>query len=535
MFDLIIKGGIIVSGDDSDAFKGDIAVSGNSIVVIEPNIEAEAREIIDAEGCIVSPGFIDMHSHSEITLIANPQANSMLMQGVTTEVVGNCGLTPFPLNDDKRRSSLSFIDVSDIEWNWSTADEFLSRLESAKPALNVVQLAGHGGIRAQVMGCENRKADKKDIANMQKLLASMFDDGVAGLSTGLGYAPDFYSDIQELCALAEVVKQYDRIFSFHVRGERATLFKAVAEVIEVARRTGANVQVSHLKCADTMNMGRMKEMLELFDQAEKEGLNVSFDQYPYTAGNSYLGLLFPPWAHEGGMGALLARLDDTQQRKRIEYDMMNGCGNWCSMLDIKKGENILITGIEGRQKQKCEGKMLSEIASEWHMPVEKVACNLMLETKGHAEMVIFQQQEEDLELAMQHHMGMFGSDGFAMDKGERIAKGTPHPRSFGTFPRVFSRYVREKHVITVEQAVYKMTGAPAAKLRLTDRGLLRIGMKADIAIFSPERIHDKATYADPRQYAEGIDWVIVNGAIAKTPNGLTGSCTGRLLRRKDKK
>lgn len=532
MFDTLIKDGLLYRGDGNTPILADVGIQGDTIVSIAPNLNIHANRIINASGKCVCPGFIDIHSHSELTLMMNPQGQSKLLQGVTTEVVGNCGLTAFPLVPG-RRESLAFIDVPGLVWDWQDTDTYLERLRRVNPALNIAQLAGHGGIRAAVMGYDNRTATTMELAQMQYILADMFEKGIFGLSTGLGYAPDFYSNEDELCALAEVVKSFDRVFSIHVRGERKTLFKAVAEAINISRRTGANVEISHLKCSDAMNIGLMPELLKLFDQAAEEGLPVNFDHYPYTAGCAYLGLVFPPWAHEGGMASLLQRLADPPIRHRLEMDMMDGSGEWSSFLASFQGRNLLIADANCPDKAKWIGKRLSEIAKEMSCSVACAACELMLEAEGKVDMVMFQQDETDLEAAMRHPMGMFASDGFAMDLGKKIRKGTPHPRSFGTFPRVISRYVRERNVLSLEEAIRRMTSAPASKMRLRDRGLLEYGYKADIVVFDYQKIKDNATYENPFQYPSGIDWVLVNGELAKSPQSITGNFGGKLLLRKE--
>lgn len=531
MLDILITNARILRGDGSASFIGNVGIQGDRISFIGSDAPQSAQ-IINAIGLCLAPGFVDIHTHSELTLMANPWGQSKLMQGVTTEVTGNCGLTAFPLASPDRRQSLSFIDVPALSWDWNDLPGYLDRLQASQPAMNIVQLAGHGGIRDAVMGYENRPATRDELSQMQTLLAEMFDLGLFGLSTGLGYAPDFYSNENELCALAEVVKAYDRVFTFHVRGERKTLFKAVNEAINVSRRTGANVQVSHLKCPDAINMGRMPEMLAMFDQAAQEGLPVNFDQYPYTAGSAYMGLLFPPWAHEGGMDRFLERLSDKTLRMRIQSDMMTGVGEWSSFLQPFLGKNILVAGSAAPEGAFWEGKRLSDIAADMGCSVAEAACRMMLASHGRTDMVMFQQDEEDLVCAMRHPMGMFGSDGFAMDQGEIIRKGTPHPRSFGTFPRVLAEYVRKRHVISLEEAIRRMTGAPAQKLRLQDRGFIQEGYFADIVLFDEHHIQDMATYDQPCQYAKGIEWVFVNGQVAKTPFGILHERHGRVLLRK---
>ena len=532
MSTFIIRNGSICIGDGSSCFNGDILVADGIIrSVRQGRIAAEDAEVIDASGLIVSPGFIDMHSHSDLTLLVNPQGESKLSQGVTTEVVGNCGLTAFPVADSERRKSLGYIDIPSMQWTWKTTDEYVS-IQLANPsALNTVPFVGHGGIRAAVMGYENRLAGKKELSAMQDLLQAHFDKGFQGLSTGLGYAPDFYSNEDELCALAEVCAANSRCFSFHVRGERDTLFKAIAEVLSVGRRTGAEVEISHMKCAHVTNVGKMSLVLQMVEEARRAGVKVNFDHYPYTAGNSYLGLVFPPWAHEGGLDALLERLSNPATRERIKHDMVNGTDSWASMIAAQNGSNIVISNVP-EQLSGYIGKSLADIAKAEGVSVPEISCRLMGEASGSVEVLLFQQTEEDLCLAMKNPLGMFGSDGYAMDCGKVIQKGRPHPRSFGTFPRILGHYVKEEGVIPLEEAIRKMTSLPASKVGLHDRGLLKEGMKADITIFDFDSVIDNATYADPFRYSSGIRYVFVNGDMAYHDGAFLETRSGKFLLRR---
>lgn len=517
MHDLIIRNCFIVDGSGSPGFHGDIAIKDGRIARIGDAAGLKALDEIDAGGLCVSPGFIDIHSHSDLTLMRNPAGESKLYQGVTTEVVGNCGLTAFPVSDAHRRSSLGFIDVPGLDWTWTCSEEYVGLYSKLKPAVNVAQLMGHGGIRAAVLGYGNVKADKAGLRRMQDMVQRHFDIGMFGLSTGLGYAPDFYSDEDELCALAEVVASNDGCFSFHVRGERATLFKAVAEAIDVGRRTGAEIEISHLKCGHVSNIGRMHELLKMIEEARDEGVRVNFDQYPYTAGNAYLGLVFPPWTHEGGVDGLLKRLGDAGTRKLIKTQMLAGFEGWYSFLTGMEGK-LFISSAPDELKDFC-GKSFEQVAEGMGTDIPEACCRLMEVSYGKVEMLMFQQLEEELELAMRSDFGIVGSDGFAMDKGKRINKGRPHPRSFGTFARILGLYVREKGILSLEKAIKKMTSMPAGKMRLRDRGLLKEGYVADIVIFDGQRIKDKATYDDPFEYAEGIKQVYLEGKPAFDWNG----------------
>ena len=531
MTDILIKNGTVIDGSGSKPVRKDVAVNEGVITEIADCIDAPAECVIDASGLIIAPGFIDIHTHSDLTLLAEPFGKSKLMQGVTTEVCGNCGLTAFPPADDERRSSLSFIDVPGLEWSWNGIESYIARQLETDTAINRIQLVGFGSLRAQVMGYENKLASSCETKRMQDLLQECFDRGLWGLSVGLGYAPDFYSDTAELKKMAETVKKNGGVFSFHVRGERDTLFKAVDEVIEIAE-TGVNAEISHLKCAHPSNNGRMSELIRKISCARERGLNVNFDQYPYTAGNSYLGLLFPPYVHENGIDGVIALLSDPASRNRIKREMMEGKDTWCSFLGCGEGRSSVISNAP----DSCAhflGKALSRVAEEFGTDVAEAACILFAKTEGKTEMLMFQQLDEDLENAMKQPFGLFGSDGFAMDDGEVIHKGRPHPRSFGTFPRILSHYVGEKKVLPIEEAIARMTGRTAIKIGLKDRGFIGRGYKADITVFDPVSIKDNATYDEPMKYASGLVYVIVNGVIAVDKGNITGNLPGRFLLRKD--
>ncbi len=532
MYDCILKNGTIVKGDGSEPFKGDVAIKDGKIAKVSSHIDSQCQEVLDISGKYISPGFIDIHSHSDLTLIANSLGESKLYQGVTTEVVGNCGLTAFPLSDEQRRKSLAFIDVPNLEWEWKNTDEYLHVQSKYITAINRVPLVGYGSIRAKVMGYSESVANEEQIKAIAEELESCFKAGIWGLSIGLGYAPDFYSNEDELVEAAKVVKKYDRVFSFHVRGERDTLFKAIQEVINIARRSGANVEISHLKCAHISNIGRMNEILKMITDARQDGLNINFDQYPYTAGNSYLGLVFPPYAHRDGMDGLMDILGSKEQREILKHDMLHGINTWCSMLNLGQADNLIVSNIPEQFNQYL-GKSISDIASSMGVDVAEAACCLMEKCNGKVEMLIHQQRESDLKLAMANPLGSFGSDGFAMDKGEIIQKGRPHPRSFGTFPRVIKKYVREEGVLTLENAISKMTWKNASKIRLFDRGLIEEGFVADLVVFDIDKIEDTATYDNPFSYAKGIEHVIVSGEFEIKDGQMTGLLQGKQLLRSD--
>lgn len=531
MVDTILRNGTIVSGDGSNSYIADIAIKNEEIVEISTHISLDCREEIDVTGLVVSPGFIDAHGHSELTLLVDPDGKSKLSQGVTTEIVGNCGLTAFPVASEFRRKSLGFIDVPGLEWKWNDTVSYIDFIKSRPSDINTVPLVGHGSIRCAVMGYDSRTANDSEIADMKLMLREILGMGIMGLSTGLGYAPDVYSNEYELISLAEVIREKDSIFTFHPRGERETYFKAVSEIVDVARKSGAFCEISHLKCGHPSNRGRMQEILNILENANSEGVGIGFDHYPYTAGNSYLGLVFPPWVHSKGMDGLLKLLSDSMDRDKIKKEIIFGCDNWTSFIAHDMGKSIHISNVPLDMAEYC-GRNLIEVADMMSVDVPEACCRLMEDANGKVEILMFQQQDSDLELAMRNKLGIFGSDGFAMDTGELIKKGTPHPRSFGTFPRILGHYVRDKGILSLEEAIRKMTSAVADRFGLSDRGRLYPGYKADIVVFDSTRIKDTSTYEHPFSYAYGIKYVFVNGECSYRDGAFLSKRNGKLILRK---
>ena len=520
MYDLLIRDGLIVDGTGNPWFRGDIAIEGDSIGALG-RVKGAARRVIDAEGLIVTPGFIDAHSHSDLMLISEPTALPKLMQGITTEIIGQDGLGEAPIRDDildEWRRYLSGLNGDpDIEWSWRSFDEYLLRLEKAEPAVNVASLVGHGNLRMMAMGMEARPPSRDEMEGMKRLLGEALNSGALGVSTGLIYPPCTYASTEELIELGRVVARYGGIFVAHIRDEGHRLLDALREMIEVGRRSGAPIHISHLKASGRRNWGKISEALRLLRAARSVGVDITFDQYPYTAGSTFLSSILPAWAHEGGASKMMERLRDPETRLRIIEDM-----KLKSRIREWSWEELLITSM-GPGDKGLEGKNLWEIAEERGEDPHEVVLDLILEGENAVTMAVFTMSEEDVKNAMKSPLGMFCTDG--------ILLGKPHPRAYGSFPRVLGRYVRELGVITLEEAVRKMTSAPARRLGLWDRGILRPGFKADMVILDPERIIDKATYDDPKRYSEGIEYVIVNGVLAVEDGEPTGARAGRVLRR----
>ncbi|HXU91515.1 MAG TPA: D-aminoacylase [Methylomirabilota bacterium] len=529
MLDLKIEGATVVDGTGTAGSRTDVGVRDETIVAIGDLNREHAGTTLNASGKTLAPGFIDMHSHSDWRLWANRRAESKIRQGVTTEVVGNCGFSPAPVSaqyrDDLRGFALYV--PSGMDFRWPTFAEYLRAFDTGGTAVNVVQLVGHGTLRIAAMGFARRAPSAGELTTMQRLMSDAVHAGAWGLSTGLIYAPGSYAATEEIVEIARVAGSQGGFYASHIRGEGATLLDAVAEAIRVGRDARVPVQVSHVKAAGRPNWGKVEGALGLIDAARAEGLDVMADVYPYTASSTTLRTLLPDWALEGGVDAMIGRLGDpdvrTRVRKEIEAPAMAGQ----SLLDRIGWDNVMISYCARRKD--AEGKRLSEIAAARGMDPLDAALELIVDEAGKAYMILFQLDEADLRRALVHPHVMIGSDGSALAPYGALGEGKPHPRSYGTFPRVLGEYTREKRVLSLPQAIHKMTGLPARRLNLKHRGVIREGAKADLVVFDARRVADAATYQDPHRYPGGIEHVIVNGRFVIKDGEHTGSLPGRVL------
>lgn len=528
MFDLVLAGGEIVDGTGAPAYRADVGVSGGRIAAIGDLAAAVAANRLDATGCIVAPGFIDPHTHSDLALLLNPEAHSKIRQGVTTEVIGNCGSSPAPLagpHAAELRARTGGGPQLQLDWNWRTFGEYLGRLRAERPAVNVVPLVGHVALRVGAMGFAYRPPTPEELARITGLLVEALDAGAFGMSSGLMSPPSSYADTEELVALAQTLHAHDALYLSHIRGEGNTLFRATAEAIEVGERAGVPVQIAHHKAAFRPNWGRMPYVTRLSEWAVERGVDVQFDVYPYTAGSAGLTQLIPDWAHEGGRQALLDRLRDPTTRSRLRAEILAFGREW---------DRIYVTTVQREASRHLEGKTLAEIAESRQAEPVEALFDVLLEEEGRAGMLHFIMDDGDVEHVLRHPLSMIGSDGSSLRPEGPLGRGKPHPRSYGCFPRVLAHYVRERGVLTLAQAIRKMTGAPAARLGLRQKGLVRWGMDADLVVFDPATVRDVATYGDPHRYPEGIRHVVVNGAVTVRDAAHTGARAGQVLRRQDR-
>jgi N-acyl-D-amino-acid deacylase len=528
---LLIRGGSVIDGTGAPPRPADVAVAGDRIAAIAPGLSGEAARVIDATGQVVAPGFIDAHSHSDLFYFACPSAESKIRQGVTTEVVGMCSFSQAPLRPGQEeivRGWAGGIGAT-LDLRWQSFAQYLDALASIRPAVNVVHLVGHGALRIAAMGFEARPAGGDDVKGMERLLGEAMDAGAFGFSTGLVYAPSAYAETQELITLAQSMRARGGLYFSHIRGESSMLLDSIAEAIRIGEEGGVGVQVSHVKASGKENWPKIDAALRMLEDARARGVDVLGDVYPYNAGSTKLDNLMPTWAHDGGVGKLLERLADRATRRRIAEQCLIDGERWRTVSQGEIGfDQIFIASCKRRE---IEGLNLAQIARQSGMAPVDTLMNLLLDEKCTVGMVSFSQSIDNVAKVLAHPLLMIGSDSIPLFEGEGDRPGKPHPRTYGTFPRVLGEYARERRLMSTETAVHKMTGMAAARLGLEDRGLLRDGMAADITVFDAGTVKDESTYPDPHRYPTGIPYVIVNGVVAVDAGHMTEERTGRILRR----
>jgi len=529
VLDIVIKDGKVIDGTGNPWFSADVCVDKGRIVKIG-RIGQGGAEVIDASGLIVCPGFIDMHSHSDFALVANPKAESTVRQGVTTEVVGNCGGSGAPVTGQAIESARKRRERLGIKLNWSSFAEYLNAFDTQGVAVNVAPLVGHGTVRRCVMDLENRAPTKNELEEMKKLVDQSMKEGAFGLSSGLVYPPGRFAETSELIELCKVVAQYGGMYASHIRGERETLIEAVKEAIEIGEKAGVSVEISHHP-PKIGGWGKSAQTLRMIEEARERGVDVTCDLHTYTASGTGASALLPAWAQEGGPSKVIERLGDPKTREKMKRDMIEepipGPGP-AGLVKRNMWDQIMLSSCE--KNNALIGKTFAEVAEMRKTDPFNAFFDVLKEENVSGDIVAFTYNEEDIERVLKHRISMIGSDGSALAPYGVLGQGREHPRSYGAFTQVLAKHVREKKTISLEEAVRKMTSAPAQKLKLRDRGLIREGMWADIVLFNKQMVQDTATYLEPYSYPKGVPYVIVNGKTVVREDDHTGILPGMALR-----
>jgi N-acyl-D-amino-acid deacylase len=525
--DLVVRGGLVIAGDGTAARRADLRLSAGRVAAIEPPSDRRARDgDLDASGCVVAPGFIDLHTHSDVSLLHDPRGESKVLQGVTTEVTGNCGFSAFPIDPARlalHSDHLARIGDDPITPTWTDLDGWAATLERQGIALNVAPLLGHGTLRVAVMGVDDRPPTPDELARMAALSDDAFRQGAFGVSTGLTHVPSAYAAAAEVEALAAVAARHGRLYATHARVGAGRTLSAIDEAVDVGRATGVRVEFSHLAINEPDLWGRARDVLAVFERARADGVDIAFDVYPYDASCSSLTQYLPGWLQEGGTDAMVARLADPATRARAEAEVADG---WWGGIPWR-WERVVVSRA-GPGDEDAVGLSIEALAARRGRPPERVALDLCERHGNEAEVILFYRTEEDMLAFLRHRLATVGSDGSAipLDQGPD----RPHPRHFGTYPRVLGRYVREQGALGLQEALARMTWQVADRLGLADRGRLVPGSAADVVVLEPDRVLDTATFEDPCRAPVGVRHVIVGGVPVVADGRQQPALPGRVLR-----
>lgn len=524
--DLLIAGGTVLDGTGGSPYRGDVGVSGGAIREIGRIRRSRAASVVEAEGLAVSPGFIDVHDHTGPELLVSPRAESAVRQGVTTLVSGNCGGSPFPLGEkDFEEMRRDLAGEYGLEADWRDIGGFLGRIGRSGAALNYATFVGHGSVRAAAMGYGDRAPSAAELERMKVLVAEAMAGGALGLSSGLEYTPGSFASTEELVELCRVAARSGGVYATHMRNEDSTVLEAVDEALRVARESPIRLQISHLKIGDAANWPKLDALLRSLEAARAAGIDLRADRYPYIAGATTLGLLFPLWSREGTTGDFVARLKDPALDARLRAELAQEekeRGTWAS---------VLISSVTTEGNRVFEGMNVLEASARTGKAPYDFMRDLLVEESGRVGMISFYGHEDVLKRILAHPLVGVGADAEAVAPTGPLSKGKPHPRYYGTFPRVLGKYVRQEKIAPLEEMVRKMTAMPAAHLGFVRRGMLKIGWAADICVFDPARVIDRATFAEPAAYPEGVRLVVVNGEVVVDDGRHTGRLPGKVLRK----
>lgn len=529
-YDFIISGVRVVDGTGSPWFVGDIAISGDRIAAIGDLRNASANKRIDASGLVASPGFIDVQGQSEFNLLVDNRAASKITQGVTTEITGE-GTSIAPLNDRLIEDLRDDAKKYGVKLDWRSMDEYLNRLDHAHPAINLGTFVGAGGIRTYVIGKENRPATPAELEQMRQLVATSIVQGAFGLSTALQYVPDSFASTDEIVELAKVARNHGGVYFTHQRSESDNIFPSLDEVFSIAERAGISTTIWHLKTAYSENFGQMPEVLRRIEHARARGIEVAASVYPYNHASNGLIACFPSWVSEGGTEQMIARLNDAAQRARAKKEMDEPNSTWENQWRGSGGAaGVTLIQVVNPELHKYEGMDFEKIGREMGKDPKDAAMDIAIADRGNSQVVIAIMRDDDVRAAVSSPLVTYGSDSPAQAEDGPLSTTKAHPRAFGTFSRILAEYVREQRVMGLEEAVRKMTSQAASRVGITDRGILRPGMFADIAVFDPATIKDVATYNDPLRYSVGMKYVFVNGKPVVVDGKITDERPGRALR-----
>ncbi len=529
-YDVVIQHGRIVDGTGSPWYSGDIGIRQGRIAAIGNLTGATARRTIDARGMVVAPGFIDMLGQSELTILVNPHLPSKIYQGITTEITGE-GSSVAPVNDAILKADRVGYEHYGINPDWRTFHEYFARLEKQGMGINLASYVGATQVRRMVLGDDDRAPNATELERMQTLVRDAMRDGAVGISTALQYAPAPYASTEELIALAAEAAKFGGIYATHMRSEADAIIPAVDEAVRIGREARIPVEIWHLKTAGKANWGRMPEVIAHIQQARDSGVDITADTYAYPAGFNTFSAIIPPWAHDGGDAKLIERLKDPVIRARIRREMETPGGHWENeWQEVTGPESILVGAVANPKLLPLQGKTVAEIARLWGKDPFDTIFDLLIEDHAYTNVALFIMSEPDIALALAQPWVSICNDSEGTAPDGLLGKEHPHPRAYGTFPRILRKYVREEKKLTLPDAIRKFSALPAQRMRLTDRGVLKEGMWADVVVFDPETIRDLATFENPNQLSEGMRFVLVNGIPVIEEGKMTNALPGKVLR-----
>ena len=528
-FDLVITHGHIIDGTGSPWYSGDIGIRDGKIAAIGNLAAAQRKRTIDAAGKVVAPGFIDMLGQSELTILVDPRLPSKIFQGITSEITGEGGSIA-PLNDAIIQSDRQGYEHFKVTPDWRTFRQYFARLEKQGMGINLASYVGATQVRRMVLGDDDKQPTPPQLEQMQALVREAMKDGTVGVSTSLEYAPAPYAKTEELIALAAEASKSGGIYATHMRDESASVLEAIDEALRIGREAHIPVEIWHIKVAGKDNWGRMPEVVAKINAARAAGADVSADTYAYTAWYNGFSAFIPPWAHDGGDAKLVERLKDPVTRSRIRKDMLTPSKEWDNeWQEIPGPDAIMIGAVENPALTQLLGKRLSEVAKLWNKDPMDALFDILIQDPS-TEVAVFGMSQPDVTLALLQPWVAIDNDSEGTSPDGILGQSHPHPRAYGTFPRILAKYVREEKVLTLEDAIRKFSALPAQRMRLTDRGVLKAGMSADVVIFDPATVHDRATFDNPNQLSEGMEYVLINGVPVIDQGKMTGALPGRVLR-----